>query len=272
MVSVRITYHETSMILILEYGRLTHEIAACIYHSANPGDEKYWPGGEAEGVLRERGNLPYLNSLANPDCKLEDGTWKQPDYAVQDKSPGLDPTLVNYPTLVWEVARTQSSSNLAEAAARWIAASLCRVQLVIAIDIILGTKKLRMDLTPSTLRIVQEEGEGAGAEEDTNAVGSSQKIEASPKWVSQSVLSQIKEKGIKEIWCQLWEQAEVEELKTLPEEHMNVLVRNDGLEKVEKRKGVGEPGKKFYCIQQAGSLILKCHAHASRTFKVGWLT
>ena len=172
-------------------------------------------------------------------------------------NPGLHLTLERYPTMVWEVALTQSSSDLAEAAARWIAASLCRVQVVVAIDIISGTKRLRMDLTPSR----PNDGEGAG--EDANTVGSSQN--EGVKWVSQSVLDVIREKGIKEIWCQLWEPSKVEELKTVSENDMNVLTRNDG-----KRKGRAEPGKEFYCIQRAGDLILKCHAHASQTFKVGW--
>lgn len=242
---VRMAYDKSSSILIVELGRASHEMASYLYNSAKTGDSQYWPGEQGD-VIKERGGPPYIMSKANLGCELADGNSKEPDFCLVDVSPGIHHILSDFPTVVWEVARAQTSKSLALAAGRWTTASLGRVQLVIAIDIIIGDKPLRGDLAAHVDVADDEKGEEEEEEEDV-------------VWISEVTVRSIQKKGIKEIWCQLWETVEEKELQSIPAgEAVGVVIQDDG-EAI---------GKSFSCIQQHGSLILKCRASAMKTVKV----
>ena len=232
--------------IIVECGRLSHEIASFLYNGAEHGDPQYWPGS-LEGAPQEVGRLPNIMTRPNPDCRLEDRTTKQPDFSLFDYTPTLSPALKDFPTVVWEVARTQSSKSLTEDAARWITASLCRTQLVIAIDIVL-------DQNPrSAPRDGEEDGEG----EVESKEGEDQK-----GWVSTVTLNTIQKKGIKEIWCQFWEPDELVYLDAAPTaQHMNVVIRDD-------YSAADHRATRYSCIQAIGNRIIKCFASAKKTQQV----
>jgi hypothetical protein len=94
----------------------------------------FWPS--QTNSTAHKGVLKNILVMGSADMDLQDGTGKQPDFSFIDRSEGL----VNeeewcFPTIIIEVAYTESSQKLAVDCGRYIACSMGRGLLAIAIDI-----------------------------------------------------------------------------------------------------------------------------------------
>jgi len=76
-----------------------------------------------------------INSIGSADIELVDGLKKAPDCSFADSDPNIPPDARSFPTIIWEVAVTESSAKLAMDCGRFIACSQGRGLLAIGIDI-----------------------------------------------------------------------------------------------------------------------------------------
>ena len=78
---------------------------------------------------------PHLDYGLSADVQLVNRV-KSPDYSLIDSTPGLEKRLKGIPTIVFEVAFTESSHKLTEDCGRWVACSRAKVHMAIGLDII----------------------------------------------------------------------------------------------------------------------------------------
>ncbi len=76
-----------------------------------------------------------INSIGSADVLLEDRFKKSPDFSFVDSSPNVPLEASSFPTIIWEVALTESSADLVIDCGRFIACSKGRGLLAIGIDI-----------------------------------------------------------------------------------------------------------------------------------------
>jgi len=210
------------------------------------GSNQYWPddqGDKPEGSH----NPPHLIHRGQVTLPLVDGR-KSADFSLADNTPGLPKILAVFPTLIWEIAYTQTSQELAAICARWIACSLGRVLLVIGIDIV--EKKLKKTRT-----------------DKRDKKRSEKKSEKQPEKEN----SEDSQKVLKHVDCFLWELIHSEELADVPEgETLNKLVRCD-----EHSDDPKHPvGTRYYCISglleggKTGPPFIKYVAGLVQSFRV----
>ena len=116
----------------------------CIIQYPGPGHEimnaifiRFFRSGDAgsdEAAHDLEGN-GYINPLGSADIQLVDGLRKSPDFSFADSNPDLPLDARGFPTIIWEVALTESSRELAKDCGRFIACSQGRGLLAIGIDI-----------------------------------------------------------------------------------------------------------------------------------------
>ncbi len=125
-------------VLTVERPTAAHEVADQAFSCVVWGSEEYWP--KFQGHTTQGSHKPHLKHRGQVTLPLVNGR-KSADFSLADNTPGLPNVFAVFPTLVWEVAYTQPSRELAATCARWIACSLGRVLLAIGIDIV--EKKLK---------------------------------------------------------------------------------------------------------------------------------
>jgi hypothetical protein len=115
---------------IIEYPGPGHEIMDDIFirffRSGGTGSDTAANDLEGQG---------HINSLGSADIELVDGFKKSPDFSFSDSDPNTPPEACSFPTSIWEVALTESSTKLAVDCGRFIACSQGRGLLAIGIDI-----------------------------------------------------------------------------------------------------------------------------------------
>ena len=115
---------------IIQYPGPGHEIMDAIFirffRSGGAGSDTAGDDLEGQG---------HINSLGSADIELVDGIKKSPDFSFSDSDPNIPPEARSFPTIIWEVALTESSAKLAVDCGRFIACSQGRGLLAIGIDI-----------------------------------------------------------------------------------------------------------------------------------------
>jgi hypothetical protein len=249
----RIDFSSFTGELIVECPTAAHEVADKAYNVVVWGPKEYWPDHQGnEGALKP----PHLDHRGQTTLALVNGR-KSADFSLVDCTPGLADILAVFPTIVWEVAYTQTSRELAEVCARWIACSLGRVLLAVGIDIVEGL----------SLKTKKAKSEKAKAKSEKTK---------SEKTKSEKTKSE-KKKECTRVDCILWELVESETLPSVPEgETLNKLVRCDGLEDNFERVVSVAPGTKYYCISglleggKKGPPFIKYVAGVTRSFQVSF--
>ena len=80
------------------------------------------------------GSVGTLYAGGSADVKLEDGV-KSPDFSLYEEHPKEELVMKAWLTVIWEVGYSENAVDLAKDAARFVACSLRRVQLAIAVKI-----------------------------------------------------------------------------------------------------------------------------------------
>ena len=116
----------------------------CIIQYAGPGHEimnsvliRFFRSGSvgSEAAASDLEGGGYINSLGSADIELVDGLKKAPDASFSDSDPRIPLEARSFPTIIWEVALTESTAKLAVDCGRFIACSKGRGLLAIGIDI-----------------------------------------------------------------------------------------------------------------------------------------
>jgi hypothetical protein len=107
----------------------------------NYGNSSYWPVAQEDSKWLPLPGPPHIDTFGSAEVVLADGMRKAPDQNFVDSTPGRLLRLKGWPTVVFEVAWTQMSNNLAEVCGQWIAASCGKVNLAVGIDIIVRPKE-----------------------------------------------------------------------------------------------------------------------------------
>jgi len=90
---------------------------------------------DAKGQQCSQGRSVQNSSNETAEMDLQDGAGKQPDFSFVDNSAGLSNEESTFPTTIFEVAYTETSQKVANDCGRFIACSVGRGLLAIAIDI-----------------------------------------------------------------------------------------------------------------------------------------
>lgn len=134
-VHFRIDFSRATGVLIVQCPSAAHEIGELIFSCAEMGPKENWPkeSRDSEFVLPSP-RFPNMESAGTATVDLQDKK-KSADYSLFDATPGQNCIFRSYPTVVVEVAYTETSEKLAEDCGRWIPCSLGRVLLALAFDI-----------------------------------------------------------------------------------------------------------------------------------------
>jgi len=113
-----------------------------VFRCITYGDSECWPEERPEDwrLPVTTSSPPHLDYGLSADVRLVNGV-KSPDYSLIDSTPGLAKRLKGIPTVVFEVAFSESSRNLAEDCGRWVACSRAQVRVAIGLDIVMKKKK-----------------------------------------------------------------------------------------------------------------------------------
>jgi hypothetical protein len=241
-----------------------HELATYVF------DEARFAGRQGEKGFQ------HIRCRPCPSLKLATGATQQPDLALFDESPSLSAFAKRYPTILWEVAYTQSSAYVAEKSARWITQSCCRVRLVIVIDIIVGKKpSLTLELEGKEDKDKNDDKDDKDKEdkedkEDDKDDKDEDDNEDGKYWISKSIPREIRASEIREIWCHFWEPDPPKKL-TQPAKAQNigVLVRTDADGVLERQGRTAPPVRSYSYIQLIDNKYVQFSARVTKTVKVG---
>lgn len=103
-----------------------NSVFICFFHSGSSGSDAAASDLEGSG---------HINSLGSADIELVDGLKKAPNFSFSDSDPNIPLDARSFPTIIWEVALTESTAKLAIDCGRFIACSKGRGLLAIGIDI-----------------------------------------------------------------------------------------------------------------------------------------
>jgi len=137
----RIEYSPKSRTWITEFAGCGHKSLSNMFRLFEYGNSSYWPAAQEDAKQLPLPGPPHIDTFGSAEVVLASGTRKAPDQNFVDSTPGRPIRLKGWPTVVFEVAWTQTSNNLAEVCGRWVAASCGKVNLAIGIDIIVKPKE-----------------------------------------------------------------------------------------------------------------------------------
>jgi hypothetical protein len=194
------------------------------------GDKAFWPVKQndplADGLCFP--GPPHVDYFGSAEVELADGTRKAPDQGLLDTTPGGPKRLKGWPTVVFEMAWTQTSKELAVVCGRWVAASEAKVNLAVGIDVILknekGDGKSGQDKKGKNKKGKNKKGKNKEAEveggedecedelEDAEAEKEEAKNEKAKGNLKKRKEREEENKEIAQLWVTLWEVVDAEPL------------------------------------------------------------
>jgi hypothetical protein len=215
---------------IVKFAGCGHESFANMVRLFQYDNSTYWLEKRDDAKGLPLPGPPHIDSFGSAERTLADGTRKAPDHSLLDATPGRPIRLKGWPTVVFEMAWTQTSEELAWVCGRWVAASEAKVNLAIGIDVILKSEKGAGE------KGAGESGKnkkGKNKQEGENERESEAKVEVE-KAENENAKGNLKkrkdreeDKEIAQLWVTLWEVVKAEPLMETSEP-INELLRADG--------------------------------------------
>ena len=234
-VLARIEYSPKNCTWMVKFAGCGHESLRNMNLLYQYGDSSYWPvDDELEEDLPLPGP-PHIHSFGAAEMTLANGTKKAPDDSLIDDTPGKPIRLKGWPTVVFEMAWSQTSKELAEICGRWVAGSEAKVNLAIGIDVILKYEKPKREKDKKGKKKEEkvEGGENKCEDKDDDDLQKAE-IEEEAKDKDKEAKGNLKkrkqrepDKEIAQLWVTLWEVVEAEPLMNTSEP-INELLRADG--------------------------------------------
>jgi len=218
-VLARMEYSPKNETWIVKFAGCGHESFINMVLLFQYSDSMYWPEkrDDAEGLPLP--GPPHIDSFGSAERTLADGTRKASNHSLLDATPGRLIRLKGWLTVVFEMAWTQTSEELAWVCGRWVGGSEAKVNLAIGIDVILKSEKSTGESGKNKKgKNKQESGE--------NKRESEAKVEVE-KAENKKRKDREEDKEIAQLWMTLWEVVKAEPLMETSE-LINELICTDG--------------------------------------------
>ena len=221
-VLARMEYSPKNETWIVKFAGCGHESFVNMIRLFQYGDSTYCPEKRDDATGLPLPGPPHIDSFGSAERSLADGTRKAPDHSLLDATPGRPIRLKGWPTVVFEMAWTQTSEELAWVCGRWVAGSEAKINLAIGIDVILKSEKG-----------TQAAGESGKNKKGKNKQEGEAKVEVEKaenenvKGNSKKRKAREEDKEIAQLWVTLWEVVKAEPLMETSEP-INELLRADG--------------------------------------------
>jgi hypothetical protein len=226
----RMEYSLKNETWIVKFAGCGHESFVNMVRLFQYGNSKYW----LEKRDDEKGlPLPgpsHIDWFGSAERKLANGTRKAPDHSLLDTTPGRPIRLKGWLMVVFEMAWTQTSEELAWVCGQWVTGSESKVNLAISIDVILksekGTGKIGKDKKGKNK---QEDIEGGANKHEEAKVEVEKAENEGVKGNLKKPKDREEDKEIAQLWVTLWEVVKAEPLM-VTSEPMNELLHADGIQ------------------------------------------
>jgi hypothetical protein len=231
----RIEYSPKHYTWIVTFAGCGHESLINMSRLFEYGDKAYWPPKQNDVKGLPLPGPPHIDSFGSAEVKLADRTRKAPDYSLVDATPGRPIRLKGWPSVVFELAWTQTSKEVAEVCGRWVAGSEAKVKLAICIDVILKYEKGKdkrskdkrsKDKKGNNKEDSEEGGEGNNRDNEAEEEAENEEVKNDKRKLKKRKQREA-DKEIAQLWVSLWEVVEAEPLMETSEP-INELLRADG--------------------------------------------
>jgi hypothetical protein len=132
-VLARMEYSPKDETWIVKFAGCGHESFVNMARLFQYGNSTYWPEKRNDAKELPFPGPPHIDLFGSAEIELADGTRKAPDHSLLDATPGRPIRLKGWLTVVFEMAWTQTSTELAKACGRWVAGSEAKINLAIGI-------------------------------------------------------------------------------------------------------------------------------------------